>query len=195
MPAINLMYFMGTLTIGMLMLSGWLIALDALTHIRTVLGWLAASPLWELFTFIPFLLVAYLVGLVTIEISSMFFNGVRQQTTFTLTRRVLFVAHPNNSFLASHYEKLLYKLELLQGACPAVLFLGLGLILQFITSQSEDFGELLTYGRWILLITAVTLMLFCPILLLLASQIHEEMEELTTQLHASARPTPPSAEN
>ncbi|MCI5143648.1 MAG: hypothetical protein D3909_18365, partial [Candidatus Electrothrix sp. ATG1] len=142
---------------------------------------LAKSSVWDIFIALPVLILSYVIGLVVVRLAAIGFNYLRRQTVKIMVSRILLVNKFESNMLVEYHEKLVQEMELLQGTCPALVLLGIGLTLKVIMA-SPDIGGSLPHGKLIFAVIAVLIFMLVLVLLYMIRNIYTVLCELYAQL-------------
>ncbi|MDM0109908.1 hypothetical protein QTH97_33705 [Variovorax sp. J22R24] len=178
--------FTSKLAIGAIVIAAAAAAVQAFVDVRPFFNWVVSSKVWEVFIALPVVVLSYLIGLVVVRISAGAFDAWRGDSPKRRVSRMLIVSKSGSSMLANYLDKLILEEEILQGACPATLLLGIGLSLKVMMSSS-DIGGNLSHGRLIFGVVAVILFALATVLLFFANSTHRSIVELSEQIARAAR--------
>lgn len=114
--------------------------------------------------------------------SAIVFDNFRNESTEQRISQVVKISRGGSRFITDRYEQMLQDLELLQGACPSVVLLGVAIFLDLKIAPS--LGGSSAYGKIVFGIAAVLIIALAPFFLYLISKTREDMKELAKQAEA-----------
>lgn len=165
----------GKLAIGTLIILAGAITIQSFADITVFIEWWTATKSYDFFFAIPFLFLSYLLGLITIRVTAIFFDVFRKNSIQDEVSRIVTVGISGSNFITNRYEQLLQEMELLQAVGPTTALLGLVGLLNIGLAMSFPYGKIV-FG-----ILGILLIAFLPFSLLLIARIRTEMKELAKQ--------------